>query len=136
MMDTQTTEVRTETADLSPRTTRGYRLSPQQNRLWSLEQAAGGAHYRVQCVLLMRGPLDDAALSAAVGEVAARHTILRTSFRHVQAAGLPLQIVKDEAGDAVRWDDAEDLSGLDALTTRTFALVPIRTIGTKDFCAS
>jgi amino acid adenylation domain-containing protein len=114
MMDTQTTEMRTETADLSPRTARGYRLSPQQNRLWSLEQAAGGAHYRVQCVLLMRGPLDDTALNAAVGEVASRHTILRTSFRHVREAGLPLQIVKDEAGNAVRWDDAEDLSGLDA----------------------
>src|SRR3954469_22508388 len=99
MMDTQTPEVKEETADSLPRTARGYRLSPQQTRLCSLEKGAGGAHYGVQCVLLMRGPLDAAALVAAVGDVAARHSILRTSFRYVPEAGLTLQIVKDEADD-------------------------------------
>ncbi|HVT16315.1 MAG TPA: amino acid adenylation domain-containing protein [Thermoanaerobaculia bacterium] len=70
----------------------GFALSPQQQRLWLLGEAAGqGAPYAACGAFLVTGPLDGSRLRAAVERVAARHEILRTTFERPPGMSLPLQ---------------------------------------------
>jgi amino acid adenylation domain-containing protein len=56
-------------------------LSPIQERLWFMEQLAGGAPvYNIAVAALARGALDVAALGRAVADVTARHAMLRARF--------------------------------------------------------
>ncbi|WP_084337528.1 non-ribosomal peptide synthetase [Actinomadura oligospora] len=56
-------------------------LSPAQTRFWFLDRLdAGGGHHGVRVALRLRGDLDAAALSAAMGDLARRHEVLRTLF--------------------------------------------------------
>ena len=74
-------------------------LSFAQQRLWFLEQYHGpGTAYNLPFAWRLYGPLDAAALVAAVGDVVARHESLRTVF--AVADGQPYQHVI-EAGQAV-----------------------------------
>jgi hypothetical protein len=75
-------------------TTAGYRLSPQQRRLWALQD--GGRAFRAQCVATVDGPVDRAALAAAVSGLVARHDVLRTVYRRQAGFRFPLQVI-DEA---------------------------------------
>ena len=47
----------------------GFRLSPQQRRLWSLQQANQKMPRRAHVVVLIEGPLNALALERAVREV-------------------------------------------------------------------
>jgi amino acid adenylation domain-containing protein len=69
----------------------GFRVSPQQRRLWSI--CAGKPHPLALAVVRLQGELQTARLFRAVADVVARHEILRTAFP--QAAGLrqPVQAV-------------------------------------------
>src|ERR1700748_1182441 len=84
----------------------GFRLSPQQKRIWLLQQ--GGGDYRVQCAVLLEGPLDEAALEEAVGMVVERHSILRTTFPCLPGMKSPLQSI--DADLSLLWRVA-DLNG-------------------------
>jgi amino acid adenylation domain-containing protein len=75
----------------------GYRLSPQQERLWPLLSAAGSDPYRAQCTVAIEGNLDPEGLAAALQEVIDRHEILRTSFHHLPGMTIPLQVVAERA---------------------------------------
>ncbi|HET7177530.1 MAG TPA: amino acid adenylation domain-containing protein, partial [Solirubrobacterales bacterium] len=67
-------------------------LSFAQQRLWFLEQLAPGmTAYHMRAAVLLAGPLDVAALEAALGEVVRRHEALRTTF--ASTAGEPVQVV-------------------------------------------
>jgi amino acid adenylation domain-containing protein len=92
----------------------GYRLSPQQRRLWSLLQgdaAACGA----RCAIEIDGPLDVERLDRALSGVAARHESLRTRFDRLPGMPLPLQVVAPaEPGDGIRRAEYRDLSSLPA----------------------
>src|SRR5215475_14001799 len=72
----------------------GYQLSPQQMRIWLLQQADGGHLYNAQCAVLMEGELDLETLRAAISEVVNRHEVLRTSFHLLRGMPLPLQAIE------------------------------------------
>ncbi|HEV2863963.1 MAG TPA: condensation domain-containing protein, partial [Pyrinomonadaceae bacterium] len=78
-------------------TVEGFRLSPQQERLFSLQGAGGGAAYRVRCVVSVEGSLERDALRAAVEAVVLRHEILRTTFRRLPGVSLPVQVIAEDA---------------------------------------
>ncbi|WP_033018728.1 condensation domain-containing protein, partial [Streptomyces rimosus] len=70
-------------------------LSYGQRRLWFLHRLAGpGAGYNVPLVLRLRGTVDTDALDAALGDVVARHEVLRTVYAE-GADGEPYQVVRD-----------------------------------------
>ncbi len=71
-------------------------LHPGQRRLWVLERISPtGAAYNVLGLRRLTGPLDRAALAAAVRDVTARHEALRTTVR--EDADGPYQAVAAEA---------------------------------------
>ncbi|MCA1635265.1 MAG: amino acid adenylation domain-containing protein [Acidobacteria bacterium] len=78
----------------------GFRLSPQQKRLW-LSARRGGA-YVAQCVLHVEGVLRPELLRAAAGALVARHEVLRTTFEYVPGFKTPLQVVQDDAAPCWR----------------------------------
>ncbi|WP_052442558.1 non-ribosomal peptide synthetase [Streptacidiphilus neutrinimicus] len=85
-------------------------LSAPQQRLYFLDQIDPGAPtYLMPAAWRLTGPLDAAALAAAVDDLVSRHAQLRVTFpaedglpmQRVHAAGLPLAVVEAE-GDGVR----------------------------------
>jgi amino acid adenylation domain-containing protein len=70
----------------------GFRLSPQQRRLF--EVAAGGPveRFRVVGVFTLSGALDAERLAAALDALIARYEILGTGFPPVPGLELPLQV--------------------------------------------
>jgi amino acid adenylation domain-containing protein len=74
-------------------TVQGFRLSPQQRRLWALQQKAGEEPFRARCAVLITGPLDPAALERALWAVVAQHEILRTTFQRLPGMKTPVQVV-------------------------------------------
>ncbi len=86
----------------------GFRLAPQQERVWLLREAAGaGQAYRAQCAIEITGALDADALRRAVARIVARHEILRTNFQRLAGMTVPLQVIGD---GAVEWGVDEDLT--------------------------
>src|SRR6266511_2065148 len=88
----------------------GYQLTPQQTRLWLLQQADGSPAYKSQSAALLEGDLDPDALKAAISEVVNRHEILRTRFLFLPGMTVPLQAI--ESGQQVDVRDL-DLSDCD-----------------------
>ncbi|UGQ48160.1 non-ribosomal peptide synthetase [Massilia endophytica] len=63
-------------------------MSFAQERLWFLDQLQpGGSEYNIPLAIRMRGSLDAAALERALGELAARHEVLRTRFALADGQG-------------------------------------------------
>ncbi|HSS48303.1 MAG TPA: amino acid adenylation domain-containing protein, partial [Thermoanaerobaculia bacterium] len=84
-----------------PRQPEGTPLSYSQRRLWFLHRLEPGSPaYNVPGALRLRGPLEPAALAAALSQIARRHESLRTVFRDVSPE--PLQVILDPSpGPAV-----------------------------------
>ncbi|MBO0798971.1 MAG: hypothetical protein J2P31_09110, partial [Blastocatellia bacterium] len=74
-------------------TIEGFRLSPQQARLWMLQQGIQSGPYTAQCSISIEGALDTRLLEAALNQVIQRHEILRTTFHRLPAMMLPLQVI-------------------------------------------
>ena len=70
----------------------GFRLSPQQRRLWQLRREVAE---RADCVIRWDGPLSASTLGAALREVIARQEILRTTYCCPPGASVPLQRIAD-----------------------------------------
>src|SRR5437879_3947507 len=85
----------------------GFRLSAQQERLWS--QQGGPETCRVQCAVLLEGPVQSVRLQQAVQEVVSRHEVLRTVFQKQSGMKTPFQVIRDSS--EVVWERT-DLSGL------------------------
>ncbi|MBW4483048.1 MAG: amino acid adenylation domain-containing protein [Tildeniella torsiva UHER 1998/13D] len=73
----------------------GFRLSPQQERLWTLQQQ--NAVQQVQCVLQIEGELDQRRLKAALQQQVEQHEILRTRFHRRPGMKWPIQVVSSNA---------------------------------------
>ncbi|HYP52368.1 MAG TPA: amino acid adenylation domain-containing protein, partial [Pyrinomonadaceae bacterium] len=86
----------------------GFRLSPQQRRLWSLAQ--GGPLNAARCAVLVEGDAEPKILREALRQVVARHEILRTTFRRRPGMKFPLQVV----GNSVPHLKEIELTTLDA----------------------
>lgn len=72
----------------------GFQLSPQQKRLWLLQQ--GSDVYYVRCVLSLEGKLNVEALKAALHQIVNRYEILRTTFHRTHEIELPVQVIVDD----------------------------------------
>ncbi|HYV13037.1 MAG TPA: amino acid adenylation domain-containing protein [Pyrinomonadaceae bacterium] len=88
----------------------GFRLSPQQEHVWRLEQAAHPSPYRAQCAVRIEGQLNAGELRAAIEDVVRRHEILRTTFTRPVSMMTSLQTVGEVAGFSFQ---RGDLSGLE-----------------------
>ncbi|GLZ80229.1 hypothetical protein Afil01_50360 [Actinorhabdospora filicis] len=70
-------------------------LSAAQRRLWFLHRLDGpNAAYNLPLATRLSGELDPAALRAAVGDLVARHAVLRTRF--AESGDEPRQVIADE----------------------------------------
>ena len=86
----------------------GYRLSPQQRRVWRLQQQDGGS-YRTVAGVLLEGRVQQNRLQSALEAVIARHEILRTDFRLVPGMSFPLQVINTQASPAIDFHNLADL---------------------------
>jgi amino acid adenylation domain-containing protein len=71
----------------------GYRLSPQQQRIWQLHR--NGFPVRSQCAIALEGNLRPDALREAVQDVVGRHEILRTVFYRSPGITMPIQMIAE-----------------------------------------
>jgi amino acid adenylation domain-containing protein len=69
----------------------GYRLSPQQRRLWAL---SSGSPEAVECIAIIHRSIRADQLIAAIKRVAAEHEILRTNYKTTPGIKLPLQVIR------------------------------------------
>jgi amino acid adenylation domain-containing protein len=92
----------------------GFRLSPQQKRLWTIQQAFGTAC--AQGTLVIQGALDVVRLERAVDAAMARHEALRTLFCREPGVKVPLQVIVEQSKPA--WETVE-LQAKDAAAQAT-----------------
>src|ERR1044072_444516 len=83
----------------------GYRLSPQQKRLWLLQQQAGRLVFYSRCAVKITGPVELESLEKAIYRVVEEHEILRTTFPLLPGMTVPVQVIHpDSPGCVVRHD--------------------------------
>src|ERR1043166_8243390 len=101
---------------MAPQDVQGFRLSPQQERLWLLQEADPGMPRRARAMFSITGPSTAEMLEAALRSVVRRHEVLRTWFFKAPGMTLPLQVVKGEDA-ALRLErvdlEAYDLNGVE-----------------------
>jgi hypothetical protein len=86
----------------------GAPLSFAQERLWFLDRLdPGSAVYNIAMARHLEGPLDEAALERALGEIVWRHEALRTTFGEVDCSSV--QVIAPFGGFTL---PVEDLSWL------------------------
>ncbi|MDJ0838404.1 MAG: amino acid adenylation domain-containing protein [Acidobacteriota bacterium] len=94
----------------------GFRLSPQQKRLWSLQDGIYQPAYRAWAEVRLNGPLLIDKLKADLEELVARHEILRTRFNFLPGMSAPVQMIADEA--SLDWTFL-DMTELEPLARQT-----------------
>src|SRR5262245_36313777 len=94
---------------MRPNVAEGFRLSPQQQRLWSAQQASDGRPYLAQCAIAIKGALGVPALRSAIENVIERFEILRTTFHTLPGMTLPVQVI---GGEGLWRFEEIDLAGL------------------------
>ena len=80
--------------------------SHQQQRLWQIHQVRPGAAYNVPAAFRIRGPVDVAALQAAIDAVVRRHEALRSGLDSI--AGDLVQVISPSARVAIEVDEDEE----------------------------
>jgi amino acid adenylation domain-containing protein len=92
--------------------TEGFRLSPQQKRLWFLQRQAQAA-YRAQSVIMIEGRLDVELLKRAVRQIVDRHEILRTTFQRQPGIRTPVQVIAEPAQFSYSWGVDDESASFD-----------------------
>ncbi|NKY66083.1 amino acid adenylation domain-containing protein, partial [Gordonia rubripertincta] len=98
-------------------------LSFAQQRMWFINQLEpSSGMYNIPALLRVSGALDVDALHAALGDVLARHEVLRTTFP--SADGEPYQLVHavDEIAERLDWRQVGSISDIEAAVSGGFAL--------------
>jgi amino acid adenylation domain-containing protein len=89
-------------------TVEGFALSPQQERLWQVQEGGVEGLYGAFCSLRIAEDIDPERLRQALGLVVERHEILRTAFQRIPGLSTPLQVIGSPAPPAL---DRHDLTG-------------------------
>src|ERR1051325_6347912 len=84
----------------------GYRLSPQQRRLWALRQSDRSAH----CAVRIDGKLNVDSLQEAIREVVSQQESLRTTFKLLPGMTIPVQVIMDQSDIDFSTQDLSHLS--------------------------
>ncbi len=92
----------------------GFRLSPQQLRMWHLQQRGDGLPRVSCCVVRLRGEFDGVRLRWALVRLLERHEILRTRYRRLAGMKVAVQTISS-AGEPVVIDLQAGLAAEDAL---------------------
>ncbi|HEX3555526.1 MAG TPA: amino acid adenylation domain-containing protein [Thermoanaerobaculia bacterium] len=71
----------------------GFRLSPNQERLWRLYHDRRGLPSHAVGFAAVEGEIDAALLERALGRTVARHEVLRTAVRPLSGTGMPVQVI-------------------------------------------
>ncbi len=100
---------------MSHPTVAGFRLSIQQERMWS-QQAGAKTPFWAECELAVGGPLDPEKLRATLRAVVERNEILRTAFHRQTGVKVPFQVILDAPNFV--WEFI-DVSGVDISTQRS-----------------
>lgn len=87
----------------------GFRLSPQQEHLWLLQQIDQSLAYRSDCAILIEGNIDVNNLELALQDVVNHYEILRTSFVCLPGMTIPVQVIRDSK---VTLDKKSNISNL------------------------
>jgi amino acid adenylation domain-containing protein/thioester reductase-like protein len=87
----------------------GFRLSPQQKRVWSLQEDS--LAYCVQAAILLEGNLKKDTLKLALEQVISRQDILRTHFLKPIGVKTPVQVINEKV--SLFWQEI-DLSHPDS----------------------
>jgi len=85
----------------------GFRLSPQQKRLWFLQQDS--VAYRVQASIRIEGNVKVEILKQTLEQVVNRHEALRTTFHRQPGIKIPIQVIASRG--TMSWN-LVNLSGL------------------------
>jgi amino acid adenylation domain-containing protein len=88
-------------------TIEGFQISPQQKRVWLLQESEDKQPYRVTCMVVVEGEVDRDILETACQKVVEKYEILRTNFQTLKGMTIPLQVVCDRTLINI---DEQDLS--------------------------
>ncbi|NJM65766.1 MAG: amino acid adenylation domain-containing protein [Acaryochloris sp. RU_4_1] len=88
----------------------GFRLSPQQQRVWQFATQADNSVYCAQVAIAISGNLDLTTLKTTVQRVMERHEILRTTFHCLPEMTFPLQAIAPDPTHSLRVEDWNHLS--------------------------
>jgi amino acid adenylation domain-containing protein/non-ribosomal peptide synthase protein (TIGR01720 family) len=94
---------------MSEEIVQGYRLSPQQQRLWLLQNMHRGVFWS-RCLVKIAGRIDLESLEKAVYRVVEEHEILRTTFPVLPGMTMPVQVIQPESRECVTRHDLTRLS--------------------------
>lgn len=75
--------------------TSGFRLSPQQTHLWTLQHERTEMPEGARCLIAIEGELNVKVLRRAVEVVAQRHDALRLTFQRLPGMTIPLQVLSE-----------------------------------------
>ncbi len=82
---------------MSTENKQGFRLSPQQRRIWQLQSQSSGI-YAAQCSISVSSDLNAERLKMAVQEIVMANEILRTRLERRAGMRLPVQVIEPQAG--------------------------------------
>jgi amino acid adenylation domain-containing protein/non-ribosomal peptide synthase protein (TIGR01720 family) len=84
----------------------GYRLSPQQQRLWALQSGVLWS----RCAVKIAGRVDPEGLEKAIYRVVEGHEILRTTFTVLPGMTVPVQVIHEESSGCFKRHDVTGLT--------------------------
>ncbi|WP_404791150.1 amino acid adenylation domain-containing protein [Altericista sp. CCNU0014] len=104
----------------------GFRLSPQQQRVWQFTAQDDSAVYCAQAAIAISGDLDLTTLKTAVEQAIARHEILRTTFHCLPDITFPLQAIAPDLSPSLLVEDWSSLSSQTQTTQLNDRLIALR----------